>query len=514
MRSPRHSIRAVPLFVATLLGACGDGSTDSTPPPPPTYSISGSIIAAGADVPVLVVGPDSQTVTTDAAGSFVASKLRPGTYTVTPAEPGYLFEPVEITVTLSADVTGQAFTRIQPTEAVGVSDIAWIDAAPERSLPADSVILPNGQSLSAYILARGLPQDPNGGLNGIRSFLDAQAAPTPPTGPQQRKNDIVAMMVASARDFACARRPVPCTKWNLPADPANPGLRPAQTGLTYIWGGKRPTMRTRGSDRCRYETYGMDCSGLVSRIAEAAGITAPEGSGNQGNAAQWKFPEAWQLEMKEVTDGIQTGDILAWPGHIGIAESSGSGLSVNVISSTGIPNECEKNIQPPRGPRSLSIAALGLGSPRVLRLVTTLSGDFDLYIRCTQQSTDAAVIRFTIDNDNGGPFRATGSGIDYDGRPLSFVLEGTYNQDTNVLDALLSLADGSRVDRINVPLLEDDTGYFPLTKVVNNGGCDGSARLVRVNTPAAREAAARWRLRDPAVRATTGPRLGGPPRDR
>jgi hypothetical protein len=146
----------------------------------------------------------------------------------------------------------------------------------------------------------------------------------------------------------------------------------------------------------------------------------------------------------------------------------------------------------------------------VLRLVTTLSGDFDLYIRCTDQSTDAAVIRFTINNDQGGPFRATGSGTDYDGSPLSFILDGTYNQETNVLEARLSLTDGTRVDGINVRLLEDDTGYFPLSKVVDNQGCFASARLVRVNTAASR--AARMRLPGSSPRNATGPRLGGPRR--
>jgi cell wall-associated NlpC family hydrolase len=351
MLSPGRFRSAALLFAAALLGACDGNSTEPPPPPPPTYSISGTVAGAGAGVSVRVVGTDSQTVVTDAGGAFAATGLRPGAYTVTPTQPGFVFDPIETSVTLtSSSVTGQAFTRIHPDEGLPVADVLRIDAAPESSLPEDSVILPNGQTLSAYLLARGLPHV-NAGTRGISGLQ----AVTAPTGPQQRKNDIVSLMLASARDYACARRPVPCTKWNFAADPADPSHRPAQTGLTYIWGGKRPDVRTRGSDGCKFETFGMDCSGLVSRIAEAAGLAAPAGSANQSDPAQWIVPAAWKLTMKRVTDGsIETGDILGWDGHIGIAERSGT--TVNVISSTGIPGECSKNVNPPRGPRSLSIA--------------------------------------------------------------------------------------------------------------------------------------------------------------
>ena len=492
-----------PLLLAllALLGGC-----DSGPPTAPTYSISGSITPAAAGVPVTLTGPVSVTVMTDAGGSFAFTDLEPGEYTVGPAEPGFVFEPNERVVTIAAaDVTAQTFVRRAPDEGVSPAELARLDGIPDRRLPADSVILPNGQQLDDYLQSRGFLDD-NGRLlpYGPDWSLQAQSAPT---GPQQRKNDIVSRMLHAARDFACGRANPRCTRWDFPADPADPVNRPAQTGLTYVWGGKTLEQRIRGTDRCTAQTFGVDCSGLMSLVAAAGGLTAPHGSANQSDPASWNIPAAWQLKWKIVENStIQAGDLLYWPGHIGIAESNGTGTSVNFISSTGAPNECARNIAPPRGPRSLPVSAWGSSPSKVLRLVTTLSGVFDLYLRCTAQQTDAAVIRFTINNDEGGPFRATGNGVDYDGTPLSFVLEGTYNQITNTLTATLSFADGTRADGIDVRLLNDDTGYFPLTKIIDNGGCAASGRMVRVQPGSM---IAPLRAPDAPQQRAPSPRLGG-----
>jgi len=434
---------------------------------------------------------------------------------VTPTQPGFVFIPLELIVTVvDADVTAAAIGRQQPEDGLGAEAMQRIDAAPESSLPSDSVVLPNGQSLDAYLAARGLPATPAAAAAAAAAAATVpgprrQALP-PATGPQQRKNDLVALMLSAARDYACARRRQPCTKWDYPADPIDPTNKPAQLGLTYVYGGRTPDVRTRPVDGCPQLTHGMDCSGLIIKIAQAAGLTAPPSSGPQSDPARWVIPEDWKLKMKLVTGGrIESGDLVAWPGHIGIAESSGQ--TANVISSTGLPGQCESNIRAPRGPRSLSIPALGLGQPTaVLRLVTTLSGEFDMYVRCASQSTDAAVIRFTIDNDQGGPFRAVGTGTDYNGSPLSFVLDGTYDQVSNTVDATLSFADGTRRDAFRIKLLEDDTGYFPLTKALDNGGCPASARLVRVATPAAVASARARAAEGPRAGPPSSARLGGP----
>jgi hypothetical protein len=493
------------LGLLALLGAC-----DSGPPTDPSYSISGSVSPAAAGIPVTLTGPVSLTATTDASGAFVFSGLEPGAYTVGPAEPGFVFEPAERAVTLAeSDVGAQTFVRSVPTEGVSLAELARLDAIPDSRLPVDSVILPNGQQLDDYLRARGF-LDANGELLPLDATWPLlQVNATAPTGPQQRKNDIVSRMLHAARDYACGRDTPRCTKWDYPADPADPANRPAQNGLTYVWGGKTLAQRIRGVDRCPQYTYGVDCSGLIGLVAAAGGLTAPGGSANQADPAAWNIPASWRLKWKVVTDGtIQAGDLLGWPGHIGIAESNGAGTKANFISSTGAPNTCQANLK--KGPRMLPLSAWSSAPTRVLRLVTTLSGDFDMYLRCTEEDTDAAVIRFTINNDEGGPFRATGSGIDYDGTPLSFILEGNYNQITNTLTATLSFPDGSRVDGVQVRLLDDDTGYFSLTKIVDNSGCHASARLVRVQPGAA---LTRVRAPHPSERRT-GPRLGGHPAPR
>lgn len=66
----------------------------------------------------------------------------------------------------------------------------------------------------------------------------------------------------------------------------------------YLWGG-----RTR---------LGIDCSGLVQVAMEAAGITAPRDTDMQraeiGN----------DVLMPENYEGLQRGDLIFWPGHVGI----------------------------------------------------------------------------------------------------------------------------------------------------------------------------------------------------
>jgi cell wall-associated NlpC family hydrolase len=470
-----------------ILGCANSDKPDS----PSLYSISG-VVPGVAGVTIRIANETlTRTVTTAADGTYSLTGLASGTYLIRPTQPGFTFEPVEAVITLeAADALVPPFARSKPAEALTEQQMGAIDSQPESHIVPAEIILPNGQSLSAYAQSRGIT--PAGSIKGAsgnanHGSLRSTAQIPQATGPQQKKNDVVAQMVISAVDYACGRDPVPCTKWDFPADPtgtlASP--KPAQKGLTYIWGGKfqNESVRSRGVDGCPEYTFGMDCSGLISKIASKAGLTPPDGSINQSDPVRWVIPSDWKLKFKRITNGaIQTGDLIGWPGHIGIAASDGR-TDARVISSTGLPNDCAKNIITPRGPRTLTVSQLsaGLGAPTaILRLVTTLSGDWDLYIRCTNQNTDAAIIHFKIDNDQGGPFTATGEGTDYNGAPLSFLLEGTYDQNTNTINAKLSLRDGSRSDSFTKVLLEDDTGYFPMTKVINNGGCDGSVRLVRV----------------------------------
>lgn len=66
----------------------------------------------------------------------------------------------------------------------------------------------------------------------------------------------------------------------------------------YLWGG-----RTR---------LGIDCSGLVQISLEAAGMTCPRDSDMQ------RAEVGNDVLMREDYEGLQRGDLVFWPGHVGI----------------------------------------------------------------------------------------------------------------------------------------------------------------------------------------------------
>lgn len=466
----------LPLLTAQALFAC---HSSHEPPPPTNFSISGTVSPPSAGTIIRVAGSSNLTTTTDSAGAFAIRGLAPGDYRVAPIQPGYVFAPVEVPVHLVAsDVVVPPFVRAEPEEGLSAEESDRLGALPERLVPLNEIILPNNRNVEEYMQSRGLSLPPlAAGANPAAAPPLRTLAASPPTGPQQRKNDLLALMVAQAHDFACGRGNPRCTKWDFPADSTDPVNKPGQKGLTYVFNGKTVSVRSLPGDGCPQMTYGLDCSGMITNVAAAAGLSAPAGSTAQSDPEKWTIPEDWKLKMKLVGDGsIQTGDILWWSGHIGIAASANE-----VISSTGRSGRCASNIDAGHGPRNYTIAQLGKGQPsKVLRLTTTLSGSWDMHIRCSDQATDAAVIRFDINNDSGGAFTANGTGTDYNGTPLSFVLSGTYDQNANTVAATLTLTDGTRADTFTQTLFEDDTGYFPLAKSIDNGGCAASARLVRV----------------------------------
>ena len=483
---------AYAFLAISLLAACSGGDSSgnaaSTTPPPvaQTYAVSGSILnAEGATV--AMTGSVNVTATVDASGNYSFKNVSPGTYVVSPTSPGYTFAPVNASISVvSANVVVPSFTQQAAQEGLSSADLEKLDSIPDTDVDPSQIVLPNGMTLSTYAASRGIA---SGAVQPQYEKTQERILDLLPVaqGPEQKKNDVIAKMVLTAQDYACARRSAsPCTKWNFSADTSDPVNKPSQIGLTYVWGGKTPGVRTLPADGCPQMTFGMDCSGLIYNLANAVGISVPAGTAaTQSVASNWNIPVAWDLKMSVVTDGtIQVGDIVSWGNHIGIAETSGTNATASFISSTGGSGLCLANIKPPKGPRSLKISAMPSSPSTVLRMVTTLSGTFDIYIRCAGESTDASDIKFTINNDNGGPFNSTGSGVDYNGAPLCFNLSGNYEQLSNTLSATLAFCDNTRSDYFSIQLLQDDTGYFPMTKVIDNGGCPAEARLVRNSSSA------------------------------
>src|SRR6266581_2080817 len=104
-------------------GVVSGQSTQTSPPPPPqTYSISGTIspAAGGSGATVTLSGAANATTTADSSGNFTFSGLANGTYTVTPSHAGYTFTPSSLNVTISGAniTTGMNFTAAAQTFAI------------------------------------------------------------------------------------------------------------------------------------------------------------------------------------------------------------------------------------------------------------------------------------------------------------------------------------------------------------------------------------------------------------
>ncbi len=100
----------VVLLLAIISVSCGGGGNANTGS---AYTISGTVSSSGTGLQGVVVTLHSggtTTFTTDASGKFTFRNVTNGTYSITPARPGYTFSPSTSTAQVNgANVDGQDF---------------------------------------------------------------------------------------------------------------------------------------------------------------------------------------------------------------------------------------------------------------------------------------------------------------------------------------------------------------------------------------------------------------------
>ncbi len=100
------------VFLAGCSGLVSGQGTNTTPPPPTTFSLSGTIspTAGGNGATVTLSGAANATTTANSTGSFTFAGLSNATYTLTPSHTGYTFNPASQNATINgANVTAVNF---------------------------------------------------------------------------------------------------------------------------------------------------------------------------------------------------------------------------------------------------------------------------------------------------------------------------------------------------------------------------------------------------------------------
>ena len=118
VRMPKLLAAACVLAVTAFSWGCAgvvSWQNQSNPPPPPTYTISGTISpsAGGSGATATLSGAATATTTAGSSGAYTFTGLANGTYVVTPSHTGYTFSPTSQNATINgANVAGINFAAI------------------------------------------------------------------------------------------------------------------------------------------------------------------------------------------------------------------------------------------------------------------------------------------------------------------------------------------------------------------------------------------------------------------
>jgi hypothetical protein len=229
--------------------------------------------------------------------------------------------------------------------------IRYLDTLSLAKVNIDETVLPNGKKFGPYkrtLLDRS--------KRGPYEHLIFQA-----DTPQEQLSQLFVNFFSTAADL------VDHSKHQYPKGADK--NEPEQDGLGYNYGSRDYANRKKMyAAACQLKVYALDCSGLLFQVFNQSGcnnmnITAVEqGKLSNLNAAISGVVTGVEAKDKGKLNSadIITGDIVYWDklagasaSHIGIVLKAGDGLYV--FQSNGSQTDCEGNLSPKRGPRTLQL---------------------------------------------------------------------------------------------------------------------------------------------------------------
>ncbi len=341
---------AWPLLAASLTllatSSCGGGGAGAKPVPG-TYALLGQVTiegASGEGTAVHLVGASSAGfLTTSSGGRFEMNGVPPGTFTLTPSKPGYVFTPPSRTVTVvAADVSGLNFDgAFQPTTGITgtVSFGAGAGATAGLYLQGDTTTLLAGTDAAGHFIGTA----PDG---------DYWLTPTMPGftfSPAARLAHVTGG-VAAGQDFVATAQPFcePATwRWQ--------NRQPQGLQLSSTWGSAPDDLWAVGYSLLHWDgaTWRVDATCRVSmNSAWGSGSSDVWAVGEGGAIVHWNGT-VWQSVPSPVSttlwgvwgtgpsDAWAVGDagvILHWTGASWSQVASGTGETLSTPWGSG-PND-------------------------------------------------------------------------------------------------------------------------------------------------------------------------------